>query len=327
MTIRRMRGRVSNRSLARSLPQRVYGRLRGQLYHDVGGSTSSLFLGGSPRSGTTWVAETVTAGQNIRLLFEPFHSDEVRLAAGFGRWRYLRPSKDDPAALASARRIIAGGIRSTWTDRFNRAVFPRQRLIKEVRANLLIGWLRAHFADMPMALVLRHPLAVAASQQGVGWHFNAETRALLGQPDLLEDHLGSLRAVFEAARTPAEQAVSMWCAENYVPLRQFARGELHVVCYEHLVARPEAEFSRLLAHFGLPFHREVLQKIQRPSGVTAKNSPIARGDDALRSWQTAFELDEIVRLLALLAPFGLDRLYGNDPMPLLDDPNALLAQT
>lgn len=327
MTLRRMRGRISNRSLARSLPQRVYGRLRGQLYRDFGGLTSTLFLAGSPRSGTTWVAEMIVAGRNIRLLFEPFHSDEVPLAAGFGRWRYLPPSKDDPTALASARRIIAGSIRSTWTDRFNRAVFPRQRLIKEVRANLLIGWLHAHFPDMPMALVLRHPLAVAASQKGVGWRFDAETRALLDQPDLLLDHLGSLRAVFEDARTPAEQAVAMWCAENYVPLRQFARGQLHVVCYEHLVARSEAEFSRLLAHFGLPFHREVLQKIHQPSGVTAKNSPIARGEDALRSWQAAFDPDETVRLLALLTPFGLDRLYGNDPMPLLDDPNALLAQT
>ncbi len=326
MTLRRMPGRISNRTLARSLPQRVYGRVRGQLYHDFGGSTATLFLAGSPRSGTTWVAEMIVAGRNIRLVFEPFHSDEVPLAGGFGRWRYLRPSNHDAAAVASARRIIAGSIRSTWTDRFNRAVFPRQRLIKEVRANLLLGWLSAHVPNMPMALVMRHPLAVAASQQAVGWRFDAETQALLDQADLLEDHLGPLRSVFEDARTPAEQAVAMWCAENYVPLRQFGRGQIHIVCYEQLVARPEAEFDRLLSHYGLPYSRDLLHRIGRPSGVSARNSPIARGEDALRSWQAAFDGADRKRLLALLEPFGLDRVYRDDPMPLLDDPNQLLAQ-
>lgn len=325
MTLRRMPGRMSNRTLARSLQHRVYGRLRGQIYRDLGGPSSALFLAGSPRSGTTWVAEMIALGRNIRLLFEPFHSDEVPLAAEFGRWRYLRPSNGSPTSLASARRIIAGDIRSTWTDRFNRAVFPRQRLIKEVRANLLLGWLHAHFPAMPVALVLRHPLAVAASQQSVGWNFQAETRALLAQGELVEDHLEPVRAVIEEARSPAEQAVVMWCAENYVPLRQFARGQIHIACYEHLVTRPEEAFGRLAAHFGLPFHRQLLEQIRRPSGVTARDSPIVRGDNALRRWTEAFEPRETKRLLSILSPFGLDQIYGDDPMPLLDDPNAVLA--
>ena len=324
MSLGRMRARVSNRTLARSLPERMYGRLRGQLYRDLGEPTSALFLAGSPRSGTTWVAEMITAGRNIRLLFEPFHSDEVPLAAEFRRWRYLPPSEEDPARLASARRIIAGDVRSTWTDRFNRAVFPRQRLIKEVRANLLLGWLHAHFPTMPIALVFRHPLAVAASQQGVGWDFHAETNELLAQQRLVDDHLAPVRAAIADARTPAEQAVAMWCAENYVPLRQFRRGQIQLACYEQLVARPESEYRHLLSFFGLNFRRELLNDIGRPSGVTAKDSAIVNGEHALGSWLNVFDRSQRKRLLSMLEPFGFDRLYGEDSMPLLDDPTLLL---
>lgn len=324
MTVGRLRRRLSNRSLARGLPQRIYGRFRGQLYVDRGAPGAALFLAGSPRSGTTWVAEMVATAGNVRLLFEPFHPDEVPLAAGFGRWRYLRPSDQAPELLDVARRITTGAIRSSWTDRFNRAIFPRQRLIKEVRANLLLGWLHAQFPNMPIAFVLRHPLAVAASQQGVGWDFSAETEALLSQTELLEDHLDRFRETIAAARAPGEQAVAMWCAENYVSLHQFEASQVHLVCYEHLVMRPESEFPRLLAHFGLPFRPELLRRIQRPSGVTAKNSPIARGEDALKSWKEVFDVGQTARLLSLLEPFGLNRLYGNDPLPLQDDPNELL---
>ena len=324
MTLRRLRGQLSNRSLAKGLGARIYGRLRGPLYLDRGPSDATFFLAGSPRSGTTWVAEQVASRLGLRLVFEPFHPEEVPLSHGFGQRPYLRPSNMDPTYLGPAERIVFGRLRSSWTDRYNRSVFPRARLVKEVRANLMLSWLHERFPGMPIALVLRHPGAVAASQLSVDWGFHAKAEALLAQPELVEDHLRPFISTLEHAGTPLEESIAVWCVEQFVPLHQFRRGEIHLVCYEHLLVRPEVEFERLLSFYGLPMLPDLQEGIARPSGVTTRDSAVVRGGDILRSWQTKVPEVDRSRIGRILETFGLNRLYGDDPMPQLDDPNELL---
>jgi hypothetical protein len=36
-----------------------------------------------------------------------------------------------------------------------------------------------------------------------------------------------------------------WCIENYVPLKQFKRGEIHLAFYESFCERPESELAIL----------------------------------------------------------------------------------
>jgi hypothetical protein len=301
----------------------MYGRLRGQIYFDRGEPTSSLFLAGSPRSGTTWVAERVAAG-GLRLIFEPFHPGEVRTSRVFGNRRYLRPSNADPRFVRPAERIVHGRVRSSWADRYNRRVLPTRRLIKEVRANLLMGWLHARFPWMPMVLVLRHPGAVVASQRAVDWDFQTDPATLLDQRPLVEDHLAPFLSLLSDARSPIDRGVAMWCAENYVPLNHFRRDEIHVVCYEHLLVRPVEEFRRLMAFYRLAFSPDLLDDVDRPSGVTAKGSAVVSGGDVLRAWRDRLDASTRARTVRTLEAFGLDRIYGDDPMPLLDDPNQLL---
>jgi hypothetical protein len=323
--VRRLLSRVADPSLAHGLLPRLYGRIRGQVYLDRAGPRSTFFLAGSPRSGTTWVAERVAAS-GLRLIFEPFHPDEVASSRDFDHRRYVRPSSTDEPLLRQAKRVVQGRIRSSWTDRYNRRVLPDRRLIKEVRANLYLGWLHAQFPWMPIVLVLRHPGAVVASQRAVDWNFSAHPARLLDQEELVEDHLAPFAALLEGARSPVEQGVAVWAAENYVPLAQFSRGEIHVVCYEHLLVRPEEEYRRLLAFYGLPDSRKVLAGIGRPSGVTARGSAVVSGGDVLRAWQDRVEASDRARIVEMLEPFGLAALYGEGPLPLLDDPNELLRE-
>jgi hypothetical protein len=324
VSIRRLRARLANRSMAAGLAKRVRQRVRGQLFIDRADPGASYLLAGSPRSGTTWVAEMVAARQNMRLVFEPFHPSEVRGSSAFEHRQYLRPSDDDPRYLDQARRAVSGQLRSSWTDRFNRAVLPRRRLIKEVRANLMLGWLHAHFPGIPIVLVIRHPGGVLASQRTIDWDFNADTERLLAQPALVDDFLGPFDHLLREASTGLRQNVAVWAVENYVPLQQFRRGEIHLVCYEHLLSRPEEEYRRLLSFYGLPFHPEVLARASRPSGVTSRKSAVVSGGDALRSWQDEVSEADRRTIAELIEPFGLGRLYGTGPMPMLDDPNELL---
>jgi hypothetical protein len=45
----------------------------------------------------------------------------------------------------------------------------RRRIIKEIRSNLMLRWLAGISPCTPVVLLVRHPLAVAASWLQLGW--------------------------------------------------------------------------------------------------------------------------------------------------------------
>ena len=160
-------------------------RLFGMLHVDRGDHRDSVFLAGSGRSGTTWVSGIIDHHNEYRLIFEPFHPGKVRVCKDFRRKQYLRPDDRREEYLGAARRILTGKLRSPWTDRFNTKLLARRRLIKDIRANLLLGWMAENFPGMPIVLLMRHPCAVAASRLALGWRDNlSET---MEQEELVED--------------------------------------------------------------------------------------------------------------------------------------------
>ncbi|MDQ3794624.1 MAG: sulfotransferase [Actinomycetota bacterium] len=284
-------------------------RLLGTLHVDLDRDyRSSVFLAGSGRSGTTWVSEIINHRNGYRLVFEPFHPGKVGICAHFRRKQYLRPNDRREEYLEPARQVLTGGLRNSWTDRFNRKLVARRRLIKDIRANLLLGWMHADFPEMPIVLLLRHPCAVAASRLALGWRDN-----LLGtieQEELVEDFLGPVEAEIRAARDDFERHVFLWCIENYVPLRQFGPGEIHLAFYENFLARPKDEIRRLFAFLSESFDGRVYRALRRPSPLSRKDeSPSV---DAWRRCVTDSQLERAVEILAL---FGLDTVYGARAMP------------
>ncbi len=137
---------------------------------DLAGSRVA-FLAGSGRSGTTWIQEIINFKKDHRVVFEPFWADRVPICAAFARHPYLRPSNREPRFVPPARQIIRGRLRSDWTDQFTDAGVYRFRLIKDIRANLFLFWLRHQYPRLPIILLLRHPVAVATSQLKRGWEF------------------------------------------------------------------------------------------------------------------------------------------------------------
>src|SRR3712207_9472155 len=90
-------------------------RLFGTLHVDLGDHRNSVFLAGSGRSGTTWVAEIINHRNGYRLVFEPFHPGRVGICGSFRRKQYLRPDDRREAYLGPARRILTGGVTSSST--------------------------------------------------------------------------------------------------------------------------------------------------------------------------------------------------------------------
>jgi hypothetical protein len=293
-------------------------RLLGGLHVDLGDHRSSVFLAGSGRSGTTWVSGLINHRNAYRFVFEPFRPDKVGICENFGRKQYLRSGDRREEYLGPARTILTGGLRSFWTDRFNEKLVARRRLIKDIRANLLLGWMRANFPGMHMVLLLRHPCAVVASQLALGWR--DVLSEMMEQEELVEDFLVPMEAEIRAARGGFERRLFTWCIENYVPLKQFEPGEIHLCFYEDFLTRPEHELRRLFSFLGEDFDERVYPLLNRPS-------PLSREGEAasVDAWQRSVTGRQLERAVEILGLFELDRVYGEAPMPDPSGAHALMS--
>jgi len=282
-------------------------RLLGGLDLARGDHTETVFLAGSGRSGTTWLSGLVNHDSGYRQVFEPFHPGKVEDFRGFGSKQYLRPGDRREEFLEPARKAVTGQLRGGWTDRGG-ALVARRRLVKDIRANLLLGWLAENFPGMPIVLLMRHPCAVVSSRLALGWRDNLDEA--MGQGDLVEDHLLPVEERIRAARDPFERHLFLWCIDNHVPLRQFSPGAIHLCFYENLVLDPEPELRRLFAFVGRDFDDGVLGKLGRPSFTSRWGE--RPSVDGWRSRVSGERLEGAVEVLGL---FGLDRVYGAGPMP------------
>jgi Sulfotransferase family len=286
-------------------------RLLGGLCVDLGKGNhrDSVFLAGSGRSGTTWLSEVVARGGGYRHVFEPFGPARVGAFAHFRSKQYLRLDDAREEFLEPARLALTGALKDPWTNRFNRAFVARRRLIKDIRANLLLGWMRANFPGMPIVLLLRHPCAVVTSRLALGWKDNLHET--MEQEDLVEDFLVPMEAEIQAARDDFERHLFLWCIDNYVPLRQFERGEIHLAFYENLLESPEDALQSLFRFLGENLDDRVYDKLGRPSPLSRKEAPVPSVD----GWRRHVSASRLERAGEILALFGLERVYGEGPMP------------
>lgn len=297
-------------------------RIGGALCRDFGGDhRDAALLAGSGRSGTTWLADLISRGGGYRLVFEPFHPERRGIREHFNSKQYLRADDEREDLLAPARAIFSGKDRSLWTDRFRgRLLARRRRLVKDIRANLMLGWVKANFPEMPVILLLRHPCAVVLSRLRLGWRDNLDET--MRQRDLLQDFLTPFEAEMGAARTPFERHVFLWCIDNYVPLMQLGPDDLHLVFHEHLRDHPEAELRRLLASLGQDLDARALRVVNRPSSLSRNGAVPPPGD-----WRGHLSREQIRRASEILNLFGLDAVYGEDPTPDAGAARALMQQT
>jgi hypothetical protein len=294
-------------------------RLLGGLYVDLGGDhRDSVFLAGSGRAGTTWVSEIINYRGEYRYVFEPFHPGKVDAFKNFRSKQYLRPDDRREEYLGPARKVLTGGLRSRWTDRFHRKFVARRRLIKDIRANLLLGWMRANFPGMPIILLLRHPCAVVASRLALGWKDNLyET---MEQGELVEDFLRPMEREIRDARDAFERHLFLWCIENYVPLRQFAPGEIHLAFYENFLVHPDEEIDRLFSFLGKDFDGRVYATLKRASPLSRKDA--GSETTSVDAWRRRISDAQLERATEIQGLFGLQHLYGEGTMP---DPSGAYA--
>ena len=303
-----------------ALPQPLKRLVRAG-FIDAGGVDNAVIVAGAHRSGTTWAASALNYDARYRNMYEPFNGERVETNAIFTYGLYLRPEDSAPDHAAAAASVLAGRLRDAIVDRRNARFFATRRMIKETHANLWIAWLHRRFPSVRIVMVVRHPFAVANSRRMQGRQTRLDP--FLTQRALLDDYLAPFAGVLRGARGEFEQHVANWCVQHYVPFRQFRSGDVHVLFYERLCTHAESELREACAFLGRPYEASALETLSKPSFTARRNSPIRTGTAQLvDEWRHTVSAAERAAGMELLHAFGLDRVYGEDPMPVSKDPFA-----
>jgi hypothetical protein len=283
---------------------------------------NAVVLSGPARSGTTWATDAMNYDNEFRFLCEPFLGEHVRICKHFKFLQYLPVDSDDPRFLDPVTAVLSGRVRDAWIDRRNRRMIADRRLVKAGRSGLMLGWMRRHFPDTPIVLLLRHPVAVVNSRLQLGWRRNVR-QLVLSQDDLVRDFLQPFLPALESAKDDWENGLYYWCVETFVPLRQLRGGDVYVLFYEHLASRPRPTIESLFAYIGKTPDERVFQRLHVPSvqarvATDGRSSAILAGTNLVEGWRRHVLAEQVETAMRILSVFGLDRIYGETGMPKTD---------
>jgi hypothetical protein len=271
------------------------------------------------RSGTTWVANIVNYDQRYRDVFEPFLPAEVPEVRTFGYHEYRRSDAHVPEKEEVARQILSGGIRGPWTDKFNQRRISWRRIVKDIRCNLMLGWLRRVRPGMPISLVVRHPLGVIRSWMRLGWGTaiggGTDVDHIMSQHTLLKD-FPQVEALSQSLdRTDTfESTAFLWCVLHMVPLVQLQDSQALILRYEDLLGDPGLWVARLFQHVGRPYdEKRVTQTMRLASGTNLLGRNVSTlSIDAVAREIRGFPAQHVDKVRQLVQVAGLEHLYGDE---------------
>lgn len=264
----------------------------------------------SPRSGSTWLSQSLSSIENSCVLFEPLHPRQAPGAkrAGFSWRTYVQPDARWPAGQEYLGRVFAGRELNSWMLKevtLAQAARAENLIVKFVRANRLLPWLCNTF-DLPApVLLVRHPCAVVASRIRCGWVKDEPPTA----PPFL-DRFPAFRRLLEGVSPGVESMAADWALDQLPALLTPPPQPWTVVTYEELLQRPESTLSRVFGRWGLPVdHGKIAPLLERQSSVTHKS-----GKSGLEGWRKHLTPEQADAVLRVVHGFGL-RFYGDDPNP------------
>jgi Sulfotransferase family len=275
----------------------------------------TIVITGSPRSGTTWLAELLGTIPRSAMLWEPLFPDadpELR-RIGFTERTYIRPEGERPEMEAYLRRVLTGRVLNRWTLQRTSLldVYRATRwIVKFVRANMLLPWLARRFPVRRPLLLIRHPCAVVASQSRIAsWR-----EATISDCPEFFDAFPRLRSTCSRLKTQEEILAARWCLDYFVPLTTPPPHAWQIVSYERLVLEGPRELQKIFAGLNIAMPPDAAAHLHTPSATARPWSGIRQGVDPLDGWRRVLSPIQCQRVLDVTSAFGLD-IYGHDLEP------------
>jgi len=306
------------------LQSRIKNRLNKHSIDMDCSNKSTIFIAGMGRSGTTWLSELINYNQNYRDIFEPFLPYKVQISSSFKYLQYLNPNYQDSLLTKSAKTILSGKFKSDWTDVNKNRLFTNKRIIKDIRANLMLKWLRNIRPGMPILLLLRHPLAVIDSYKNLGWGIEAGGKTsdfdrIIEQKQLLHD-FPIIRNNLKYIDTTdyISQLLYLWCVLYHVPLKQLGSTDYKIVFYESILLHPKETLNKIFPYIGQrSYETKILNKIKKPSITNYRNTDFNMDStEIIQKWKKSFTKSGIIKSKEIIKSFELDYLYDNDGFPM-----------
>lgn len=295
-----------------------------------------VIVAGFPRSGTSWLAKSLSFARGFTYYREPDNVDMVPEAEDRFRTLYLTAEHDDAAYRRLMTRALEGRLATRFTMREDpgpliaalgggRGLRVAQRLpflyfrkrhvlVKLVNANLNLAWFSANFPAARQAFVLRHPCGQFESWQRLGWE--PRPRELLENPRLVADHLAPFADLLARADSFWERAGALWAATVHVVHRQTQAGDGRlIVAYEWLCGDPAGRFQDLYHRLDLTW-TDGAERFLRTSdtgadpGTYSMRRPTALQIDKWKGRIGAADLDACRRFVE---PFGLPYYPAFEP--------------
>ena len=225
-----------------------------------------IFLTGTHRSGTTWLARMLAAS-GIWYAHEPFNPNK-------GRWRrpleYRSPDAQHPDVDSLMREVLDGGFReSLRIANADHGLMPIRLLpqrvprmmVKDPIACMMAAYLTRRFGLRTLVL-FRHPAGFASSVARLGWPCGEFIRDCLANEAMMRDHLEPHRALLEqhANEDTLASATVLHGALSSVLWRWTSQGVGAPLVFEQLCAAPVVECEKLFRELGLPYNEAVRQE-------------------------------------------------------------------
>ncbi|MEM1142991.1 MAG: hypothetical protein AAGI88_10435 [Pseudomonadota bacterium] len=282
----------------------------------VPGSKPDIMLLSTPRSGSTWLMETVVAERGIRPCNEPFNlrKPEVVARLGIESWeelcslearikieRYLCAySTNQPGYRFKNLRPFESGY-NLFT---NRVLFKVLFCLEDS-----IDWIK-HSLNMQVVVLIRHPIPVSLSREALPRLSSLIDSTVFHA--LSADQQRYSRNIYESGSW-REKAVLDWTLQN-LPLVAATDSADLFVTYEQMVMEPEVIVDRLIATLDLDCEQSVRANVDRPSRSVSKSSQaqaeLLRSADKSKAelvdrWVARLSDDERSRLMEIPERLGL----------------------
>src|ERR1700733_698979 len=291
------------------------------------GPLSDVAIVSSPRSGSTWLMETIATQPGMKYINEPDHKDlltryhALRIAPRW-LWLSLAPHERQDLAhyLLDDRRSGLFGPANPVAP--NHSWRTSRRVLKLIRMTALVEWLDS--LGFATVYLLRHPIPQAQSCMKRGHRillddFLADVHFI---QHLNSDIISYVRRI-SSEGDPMRQYVTQWCLENIVALHSpFAGQRFALTTHELLITDPAKELRRLARALSLEHVDLLLTQVSEPSRTTDSSSAATlesiRAGEATRLldlWGSDFSAAEERRLLEPLQVFGISQYQPGEILP------------
>lgn len=279
---------------------------------------SQVFVvSGSPRGGTTWLAESLGAVLNTqRLYWEPLQDGNIALPRSLmsSKRPFFEPDELlKPHEERFFRNLLTGKqanahllrLRTRPSNLF--ALFGSgPLLIKFVRGNGILGYLHKRFNINKPLVIIRHPCAVVASQLRMGrWedHPHVNQRVV--------DRHSELAMVISDDKPLHARLAMTWAADVLSAKAQ--AGHVHIIYYEHLVKLGVNALIPVLDDWGVA-HDGITEALGVPSSTTHHWSSLHSAEDKLGRWRKDLSSRVVNEILQTVEAMGITE-YGTEVFP------------